>query len=145
MLFKSFGVAVATNLSSPSDEAKPITLRFPESEIALYDVLAKTMGLTRQDFFQHLIRSCYRDAFKQFADGYCESNPSITLQEVMDSHTSSDDLKNRIDSMLYWISSDLHSQEQIAYEEQISSSTVSREYLAREVKGILLPHGAGHL
>lgn len=139
MLFKSFGVAVATNLSSPSDEAKPITLRFPESELALYDVFAKTMGLTRQDFFQHLIRSCYRHAFKEFAIGYHESNPSITLQEVMESHTSSDEIKSKISSMIYNIALEIAHQGQIEMEEYISSTDfeMHKDVLSREVRGLI--------
>ena len=51
MLFKSLGVAIATNNASNSDEdLKPITIRLADSEIQLYDTVSKSMGLTRQDF-----------------------------------------------------------------------------------------------
>ena len=52
MLFKSLGVAIATNTSSNSDDdLKAVTIRLTDSEIQLYDTVAKSMGLTRQDFF----------------------------------------------------------------------------------------------
>ena len=51
MLFKSLGVAIATNNASNSDQdLKPITIRLADSEIQLYDTVSKSMGLTRQDF-----------------------------------------------------------------------------------------------
>ena len=68
MLFKSLGVAIATNTSSNSDDdLKAVTIRLTDSEIQLYDTVAKSMGLTRQDFFitlfvltsDKLLRICY--------------------------------------------------------------------------------------
>ena len=37
------------------------------------------MGLTRQDFISHLIRSNFRQSLKEFVIGYTVSNPSIPL------------------------------------------------------------------
>ena len=66
MLFKSLGVAIATNNASNSDEdLKPITIRLADSEIQLYDTVSKSMGLTRQDFLSHVIRSNFRQALKR--------------------------------------------------------------------------------
>ena len=63
MLFKSLGVAIATNTSSNSDDdLKAVTIRLTDSEIQLYDTVAKSMGLTRQDFLSHVIRSNFRQA-----------------------------------------------------------------------------------
>ena len=71
MLFKSLGVAIATNSASSSDEdTKAVTIRLTDSEIHLYDTVAKSMGLTRQDFISHLIRSNFRQSLKEFVIGY---------------------------------------------------------------------------
>ena len=65
--FKSLGVAIATNNASNSDQdLKPITIRLADSEIQLYDTVSKSMGLTRQDFLSHVIRSNFRQALKEF-------------------------------------------------------------------------------
>lgn len=129
---------MATNLSSPSDESKPITLRFPEGEIALYDVLAKTMGLTRQDFFQHLVRSCYKHAFTEFVRGYCESSPSVPLQDFMNTHVDSDELKYKVESMLYSIAVEIYRDDE---QEAVDASNnypyySERSFLRENVKGI---------
>ena len=65
MLFKSLGVAIATNSASSSDEeTKAVTIRLTDTEIQLYDTVAKSMGLTRQGFLSHLIRSNFRQSLK---------------------------------------------------------------------------------
>ena len=88
MLFKSLGVAIATNSASSSDEdTKAVTIRLTDSEIQLYDTVAKSMGLTRQDFISHLIRSNFRQSLKEFVIGYTDSNPSIPLSVLFNSHT----------------------------------------------------------
>ena len=75
MLFKSLGVAVATNSASSSDEdTKAVTIRLTDSEIQLYDTVAKSMGLTRQDFLSHIIRSNFPESLKEFVIGYTDSN-----------------------------------------------------------------------
>ena len=56
MLFKSLGVASATNSASSAEDSKPVTIRLTDSEVQLYDAIAKAMGLTRQDFLAHLIQ-----------------------------------------------------------------------------------------
>ena len=56
MLFKSLGVAIATNNASNSDEdLKPITIRLADSEIQLYDTVSKSMGLTLVKIFYHTL------------------------------------------------------------------------------------------
>ena len=51
MLFKSLGVAIATNSASSSDEdTKAVTIRLTDTEIQLYDTVAKSMGLTLSFF-----------------------------------------------------------------------------------------------
>ena len=50
MLFKSLGIATATNHASNSEDS-PVTIRLTDNEVQLYDAVAKSMGLTRQDFF----------------------------------------------------------------------------------------------
>ena len=95
MLFKSLGVAIATNSASSSDEdTKAVTIRLTDSEIQLYDTVAKSMGLTRQDFISHLIRSNFRQSLKEFVIGYTDSNPSIPLSVFFffNSHTENPDI-----------------------------------------------------
>ena len=65
MLFKSLGVASATNSASSAEDSKPVTIRLTDSEVQLYDAIAKAMGLTRQDFLAHLIRNNFT-GFKRF-------------------------------------------------------------------------------
>ena len=71
MLFKSLGVAIATNNASNSDEdLKPTTIRLADSEIQLYDTVSKSMGLTRQDFLSHVISVPTSDrGFKRVCSG----------------------------------------------------------------------------
>ena len=66
MLFKSLGIATATNSASNSEESKPVTIRLTDSEIQLYDAVSKSMGLTRQDFLAHLIRNNFKSALQDF-------------------------------------------------------------------------------
>ena len=69
MLFKSLGIASATNNASNSEDAKPVTIRLTDGEVQLYDAVAKAMGLTRQDFLAHLIRSNFKQALTDFLIG----------------------------------------------------------------------------
>ena len=62
MLFKSLGIATATNTASNSEDSKSVTIRLTDSEVQLYDAVAKSMGLTRQDFLAHLIRNNFKQA-----------------------------------------------------------------------------------
>lgn len=128
MLFKSMGVAAATHSSANSEDYKPITLRLSESEVQLYDVVGKTMGLNRQDFLSHLIRSSFRTSFTEFLIGYTESSPAVSLQEVMYSHADSDELKGRISSLLQSISSQLLDQDEEAIQEHFSQGRGIYEY-----------------
>ena len=46
MLFKSLGIATTTNTASNSEDSKPVTIRLTDdSEVQLYDAVAKSMGL----------------------------------------------------------------------------------------------------
>ena len=57
---------MATNSASSSDEdTKAVTIRLTDNEIQLYDTVAKSMGLTRQDFLSHIIRSNFRQSLKR--------------------------------------------------------------------------------
>ena len=109
MLFKSLGVAIATNSASSSDEdTKAVTIRLTDSEIQLYDTVAKSMGLTRQDFISHLIRSNFRQSLKEFVIGYTDSNPSIPLSVFFfNSHTENPDIRLKLSNLLTYISQEL--------------------------------------
>ena len=101
MLFKSLGVAIATNNASNSDQdLKPITIRLADSEIQLYDTVSKSMGLTRQDFLSHVIRSNFRQALKEFVVGYTSSNPSTPLSLLFNSNTDNDEVKLKLSHFL---------------------------------------------
>ena len=83
MLFKSLGVASATNSASSAEDSKPVTIRLTDSEVQLYDAIAKAMGLTRQDFLAHLIRNNFKQALTDFLIGYTEFAPSVSLSELI--------------------------------------------------------------
>ena len=106
LFFKSLGVAIATNNASNSDEdLKPITIRLADSEIQLYDTVSKSMGLTRQDFLSHVIRSNFRQALKkEFVVGYTSSNPSTPLSLLFNSNTDNDEVKLKLSHLLSSIS-----------------------------------------
>lgn len=105
MLFKSMGVAAATHSSASSEDYKPVTLRLSESEVQLYDAIGKTMGLNRQDFLAHLIRSNFQNALSDFVIGYTSSAPSISVEELIHSHADSDEVKSRASALLHSINS----------------------------------------
>ena len=95
MLFKSLGIATATNTASNSEDSKPVTIRLTDSEVQLYDAVAKSMGLTRQDFLAHLIRNNFKQALTDFLIGYTQSSPSVSLCELINSNTDSDEVKQK--------------------------------------------------
>ena len=107
MLFKSLGIATATNHASNSEDSKPVTIRLTDSEVQLYDVVAKSMGLTRQDFLAHLIRSNFKQALTDFLIGYTESSPSVSLCELIHSNTDNEDVKQKVSWLLRSISDEL--------------------------------------
>ena len=112
MLFKSLGVAIATNNASNSDEdLKPITIRLADSEIQLYDTVSKSMGLTRQDF---LSRYSFQlpTGFKKFVVGYTSSNPSTPLSLLFNSNTDNDEVKLKLSHLLSSISQELMDEEE---------------------------------
>jgi hypothetical protein len=102
MIFRHLGVSVGNHIGAATDDEqlKSITLRFPELELGMYDAFAKATGLSRQDFMQHLIRSSFNIAAVEFARGYLESNPRISLKELLYSHTDSGEVKGLILNLL---------------------------------------------
>ena len=96
MLFRSLGVASATNTASNSEDSKPVTIRLTDSEVQLYDATAKAMGLTRQDFLAHLIRNNFKQALVDFLIGYTESSPSVSLSELLLSQTDNEEIKQNL-------------------------------------------------
>lgn len=135
MLFKSLGIASATNSSSNSEDSKPVTIRLTDGEVQLYDAVAKAMGLTRQDFLAHLIRSNFKQALTDFLIGYTESAPSVSLQDLIFSNTETQEVKDKISSMLRLISQNLMEQDEKAIHEHIESDRGYYEY-ATQRKGI---------
>ena len=137
MLFKSLGVAMATNSSSSSDEdTKAVTIRLTDSEIQLYDTVAKSMGLTRQDFLSHIIRSNFRQSLKEFVIGYTDSNPTIPLSLVFNSHTENEDARLKLNHLLQVISQELQQEDEEQTYEQMESFVSSP--LAPPRKGIFV-------
>ena len=121
MLFKSLGIATATNTASNSEDSKPVTIRLTDSEIQLYDTVAKSMGLTRQDFLSHIIRSNFRQSLKEFVIGYTDSNPTTPLSLVFNSHTENEDVRLKLNHLLRVISQELQQgDEEQSYEEMES-------------------------
>ena len=104
MLFKSLGIATATNHASNSEDSKPVTIRLTDNEVQLYDAVAKSMGLTRQDFLAHLIRNNFKQALTDFLIGYTQSSPSISLSELINSNTDNDEVKLKVSWLLRSIS-----------------------------------------
>ena len=94
MLFKSLGVASATNSASSAEDSKPVTIRLTDSEVQLYDAIAKAMGLTRQDFLAHLIRNNFKQALTDFYQLYriCSS---VSLSELILSQTDNEETKQK--------------------------------------------------
>ena len=107
MLFKSLGIATATNHASNSEDSKPVTIRLTDNEVQLYDAVAKSMGLTRQDFLAHLIRNNFKQALTDFLIGYTQSSPSISLSELINSNTDNDEVKLKVSWLLRSISQEL--------------------------------------
>ena len=122
MLFKSLGVAMATNSASSSDEdTKAVTIRLTDNEIQLYDTVAKSMGLTRQDFLSHIIRSNFRQSLKEFVIGYTDSNPTTPLSLVFNSHTENPDIRLKLSNLLTYISQELMEEDEKDINEQIEN------------------------
>lgn len=117
MLFKSIGVAAATHSSANSEDFKPVTLRLSENEVQLYDAIGKAMGLNRQDFLAHLIRSSFKAALSEFVIGYTSSAPSISVEELIHSYADSDEVKARVSSLLRSINSELMDEEEKSVQE----------------------------
>ena len=114
MIFRHLGVSVGNNtgIRTDDEQLKSITLRFPENELGLYDALAKAMGLSRQDFMQHLIRATFNTAGLEFARGYLESNPAISLRDFLFAQTESGEVKGSIVGLLKYIEGALAKEEE---------------------------------
>ena len=140
MLFKSLGVAIATNTSSNSDDdLKAVTIRLTDSEIQLYDTVAKSMGLTRQDFLSHVIRSNFRQALKEFVIGYTSSNPSMPLSLLFNSHTENPEIRLKLSNLLTFISQELMEEDERASHEEFENYISSP--LSPRRKGIFVEKG----
>lgn len=97
MLFKHLGASVAAASSKPDDDSQKIaTLRFSETELNVYDVVAKSMGLTRQAYLQNLIRSSFHDSVIAFVQGYLEQNPSVSFAQYLISFAEDDETQSSI-------------------------------------------------
>ena len=139
MLFKSLGVAIATNNSSDSDvDLKPITIRLADSEIQVYDTVAKSMGLTRQDFLSHVIRSNFRQALKEFVIGYTSSNPSMPLSLLFNSNTDNPEVKLKLSNLLSIISQELMDEEEKELQEELDNHLNTSYSFATPRKGIFV-------
>lgn len=136
MLFKSLGVATATNTASNSEDSKSVTIRLTDSEVQLYDAVAKSMGLTRQDFLAHLIRNNFKQALTDFLIGYTESSPSVSLCELIHSNTDSEEVKTKISWMLRSISQDLMEQDEKEIQEELDNHMNTSYAYATPRKGI---------
>ena len=136
MLFKSLGVACATNSASSAEDSKPVTIRLTDSEVQLYDAIAKAMGLTRQDFLAHLIRNNFKQALTDFLIGYTESAPSVSLSELILSQTDNEETKQKISWLLRSISQELMEADEKAIQEHLATSEHTYYEFATPRKGI---------
>ena len=136
MLFKSLGVASATNSASSAEDSKPVTIRLTDSEVQLYDAIAKAMGLTRQDFLAHLIRNNFKQALTDFLIGYTESAPSVSLSELILSQTDNEETKQKISWLLRSISQELMEADEKAIQEHLATSEHTYYEFATPRKGI---------
>ena len=136
MLFKSLGVASATNSASSAEDSKPVTIRLTDSEVQLYDAIAKAMGLTRQDFLAHLIRNNFKQALTDFLIGYTESAPSVSLSELILSQTDNEETKQKISWFLRSISQELMEADEKAIQEHLATSEHTYYEFATPRKGI---------
>lgn len=101
MIFKHLGASIGLSSSRIDDNAqKPVTLRFPESELGLYDAMAKAMGISRQAFMHSLIRASFEDAMYEFAQGYLEQKPTIPLGTFLLQSSDSEDVSALILDLL---------------------------------------------
>ena len=136
MLFKSLGIATATNTASNSEDSKPVTIRLTDSEVQLYDAVAKSMGLTRQDFLAHLIRNNFKQALTDFLISYTQSSPSVSLCELINSNTDSDEVKQKVSWLLRSISQELMEEDEKKFTNTLRTSVSINSLLL--VKAFLL-------
>ena len=79
------------------------------------------MGLTRQDFLSHVIRSNFRQALKEFVIGYTSSNPSMPLSLLFNSHTENPEIRLKLSNLLTFISQELMEEDEKDINEQIEN------------------------
>ena len=104
--------------------------------VQLYDAVAKSMGLTRQDFLAHLIRNNFKQALTDFLIGYTQSSPSISLSELINSNTDNDEVKLKVSWLLRSISQELLDEDEKDIHDHIESERFYQ--FATPRKGILL-------
>ena len=121
MLFKSLGIASATNNASNSEDAKPVTIRLTDGEVQLYDAVAKAMGLTRQDFLAHLIRSNFKQALTDFLIGYTGIFPISFFTGIDLLSTDNPDVRNKVESLLRSISQQLMEEDEKAIHDHLEN------------------------
>ena len=138
MLFKSLGVASATNSASSAEDSKPVTIRLTDSEVQLYDAIAKAMGLTRQDFLAHLIRNNFKQALTDFLIGYTESAPSVSLSELILSQTDNEETKQKSLGCCDLFLQELMEADEKAIQEHLATSEHTYYEFATPRKGIFL-------
>lgn len=101
MIFKHLGASIGLSSSRIDDNAqKPVTLRLPESELGLYDAMAKAMGITRQSFLHSLIRGSFEDAMYEFSVGYLEQKPTTPLSKFLFESTDSEEVSSLVDDLI---------------------------------------------
>ena len=136
MLFKSLELHLQQISASSAEDSKPVTIRLTDSEVQLYDAIAKAMGLTRQDFLAHLIRNNFKQALTDFLIGYTESAPSVSLSELILSQTDNEETKQKISWLLRSISQELMEADEKAIQEHLATSEHTYYEFATPRKGI---------
>ena len=136
MLFKSLGVASATNSASSAEDSKPVTIRLTDSEVQLYDAIAKAIGLTRQDFLAHLIRNNFKQALTDFFNQLYRIYSSVSLSELILSQTDNEETKQKISWLLRSISQELMEADEKAIQEHLATSEHTYYEFATPLKGI---------
>ena len=117
---------------------KPITIRLADSEIQLYDTVSKSMGLTRQDFLSHVIRSNFRQALKRVCSGLYKFKSSTPLSLLFNSNTDNDEVKLKLSHLLSSISQELMDEEEKEIHEAIENHMNTSYAYATRPKGIFV-------
>ena len=121
MLFKSLGVAIATNTSSNSDDdLKAVTIRLTDSEIQLYDTVAKSMGLTRQIFY-HTLFVLTSDKLLRNLLLVIRVQILLCLCLFCLIHTENPEIRLKLSNLLTFISQELMEEDEKDINEQIEN------------------------